>query len=134
VPIGLGNQIGSAERAVDSRFPSNFKCPSSGWPLQIGSGVKDVFKLNSQDWDLEFPTGPSPSTCVATVEGRPRVPETQHEPNIWACDFFCVRTIWFQTLYVFFLVRQVNREILHTAVTPCSTAESTALQIIEGGA
>jgi transposase InsO family protein len=51
--------------------------------------------------------------------------------NIWACDFFCVRTIWFQTLYVFFVVRHLNREILHVAVTPCPTAEWTAQQIIE---
>jgi transposase InsO family protein len=55
----------------------------------------------------------------------------RHEPNIWACDFFCVRTIWFQTLYVFFVVRHLNREILHVAVTPCPTAEWTAQQIIE---
>jgi hypothetical protein len=50
----------------------------------------------------------------------------RHEPNIWACDFFCVRTIWFQTLHVFFVVRHLNREILHVAVTPCPTAEWTA--------
>ena len=55
----------------------------------------------------------------------------RHESNIWACDFFCVRTIWFQTLYVFFVVRHVNREILHVAVTPCPTAEWTAQQIVE---
>jgi putative transposase len=41
----------------------------------------------------------------------------RHESNIWACDFFGVRTILFQTLYVFFVVRHVNREILHIAVT-----------------
>jgi hypothetical protein len=55
----------------------------------------------------------------------------RHESNIWACDFFCVQTIWFQTLYVFFVVRHVNREILHVAVTPCPTAEWTAQQIVE---
>jgi putative transposase len=55
----------------------------------------------------------------------------RHEPNIWACDFFCVRTIWFQTLHVFFVVRHLNREVLHVAVTPCPTAEWTAQQIIE---
>ena len=41
-------------------------------------------------------------------------------------DFFCVRTILFQTLYVFFVVRHVNQEILHIAVTPYPTAEWTA--------
>jgi putative transposase len=55
----------------------------------------------------------------------------RHESNIWACDFFCVRTILFQTLYVFFVVRHVNREILHIAVTPYPTAEWTAQQLVE---
>jgi hypothetical protein len=55
----------------------------------------------------------------------------RHESNIWACDFFCVRTILFQTLYVFFAVRHVNREILHIAVTPYPTAEWTAQQLVE---
>jgi transposase InsO family protein len=50
---------------------------------------------------------------------------------MWACDFFCVRTILFQTLYVFFLVRHINRETLHVAVTPCPTAERTARQLVE---
>jgi putative transposase len=54
----------------------------------------------------------------------------QHEPNVRTCDFFCVRTIWFQTLYVF-VVRHINREMLHVAVTPCPTAEGTPQQIIE---
>jgi len=54
-----------------------------------------------------------------------------HESNIWACDFFCVRTIWFQTLHVFFVVQHLNREILHVAVTRSPTAEWTAQQLIE---
>jgi hypothetical protein len=40
-----------------------------------------------------------------------------HASNIWACDFFCVQTILFETLYVFFVIRHVNREILHVGVT-----------------
>ena len=55
----------------------------------------------------------------------------RHESNIWACDFFCVRTIWFQTLYVFFVVRHLNREILHVAVTQSPRAEWAAQQSIE---
>ena len=62
VLIGLGDQVGSAEGVVDSRFRMSFKRSSGGWPLKIGFGVKDAFKLNSQDWDLEFLPGPSPST------------------------------------------------------------------------
>jgi len=55
----------------------------------------------------------------------------RHESNIWACDFFCIRTILFQTLYVLFVVRHANREILRVAVTPCPTAEWTAQQLVE---
>jgi hypothetical protein len=61
VLIGLGDQVGSAEGVVDSRFPVSFK-RSGGWPLKIGFGVKDAFKLNSQGWNLEFLPGSSPST------------------------------------------------------------------------
>jgi hypothetical protein len=32
----------------------------------------------------------------------------RHESSIWACDFFCVQTILFQTLYVFFVIRHVK--------------------------
>jgi putative transposase len=55
----------------------------------------------------------------------------RHESSIWACDFFCVKTVLFQTLYVFFVIRHVNREILHVAVTPFPTAEWLAQQIVE---
>ena len=34
----------------------------------------------------------------------------RHESSIWACDFFCIQTILFQTLYVFFVIRHLNRE------------------------
>jgi hypothetical protein len=55
----------------------------------------------------------------------------RHAQDIWACDFFCVRTIWFQTLYVFFAIRHANREVLHVQVTRHPTAEWTAQQIVE---
>jgi len=64
VLIGLGNQIGSTAGVVGSRFPRNFKRSWGGWPLKIGSGVKDVFKLNSQDWDLAC------DFCVRTTVGE----------------------------------------------------------------
>ena len=100
VLVGLGDQIGSAEGVVDSRFPRNLKRSLGGWPLKIGSGVKDVFKLNSQDWDLEFPRGPSPSTMSRhNRETSPGWREflKRHDLNIWARDFFCVRTIQTQS-------------------------------------
>ena len=55
----------------------------------------------------------------------------RHESSIWACDFFCVQTIVFQTLYVFFVIRHINREILHVAVTPFPTAKWVAQQVVE---
>jgi hypothetical protein len=50
----------------------------------------------------------------------------EHAPNIWACDFFCIHTILFQTLYVFFVIRLANREVLHVEVTRHPTAEWAA--------
>jgi putative transposase len=55
----------------------------------------------------------------------------RHARDIWACDFFCVRTIWFQTFYVFFAIRHTNREVLHVQVTRHPTAEWVAQQIVE---
>ena len=55
----------------------------------------------------------------------------RHARDIWACDFFCVRSIWFQTLYVFFAIRHANREVLHIQVTRHPTAEWTAQQLVE---
>jgi len=54
-----------------------------------------------------------------------------HASNIWACDFFCVQTILFETLYVFFVVRHADREILHVGVTRHPTADWAAQQIVE---
>jgi putative transposase len=55
----------------------------------------------------------------------------RHAQDIWACDFFCVRTVLFQTLHVFFVVRHANREILHAEVTRHPTADWAAQQIVE---
>jgi transposase InsO family protein len=55
----------------------------------------------------------------------------RHDSNIWACDFFFVQTIFFETLYVFFVIRHVNREILRIAATSHPTADWTAQQIVE---
>jgi hypothetical protein len=55
----------------------------------------------------------------------------QHASTVWACDFFCVRTITFRTLYVFFVIHHASRQVLHVAVTQHPTAEWTAQQIVE---
>jgi putative transposase len=69
---------------------------------------------------------------------RPRGPNgtwrqflTRHASNMWACDFFCVPTVLFQSLHVFFVIRLANREVLHVAVTRHPTAEWAAQQIVE---
>jgi hypothetical protein len=56
---------------------------------------------------------------------------TQHTLNILACHFFCVPTILFQTVHVFFVIRLANREILHVEVTRHPTADWVAQQIVE---
>ena len=55
----------------------------------------------------------------------------RHAAEIWACDFFCVQTLWFKTLYVFFVVSHAGREVLHAQVTEHPTAEWVAQQIVE---
>ena len=53
-----------------------------------------------------------------------------HAQEIWACDFFSVRTIFFQTLYVFFVMHHETREILQARVTRHPTAEWAAQQVV----
>jgi putative transposase len=55
----------------------------------------------------------------------------QHPATIWACDFFCVQTILFRTLYVFFVIHRASRQVLHVRVTQHPTGEWTAQQIVE---
>src|SRR5215831_18351847 len=55
----------------------------------------------------------------------------QHGSEIWACDFFCVRTITFRTLYVFFVIDHTSRQVLHVEVTPNPTASWAAQQMVE---
>jgi putative transposase len=54
----------------------------------------------------------------------------QHATDIWACDFCCVRTLTFQTLYVFFLIHHATREIVHVRVTLHPTAVWTGQQLV----
>ena len=54
----------------------------------------------------------------------------EHAQDLWACDFLCVRTLSFQTLYVFFVIRHFNREIVHLRVTRHSTTMWTGQQLV----
>jgi len=55
----------------------------------------------------------------------------RHAAEIWACDFFCVQTLWFKTLHAFFVVNHASREVLLVQVTRQPTAEWVAQQIVE---
>jgi len=55
----------------------------------------------------------------------------QHGSEIWACDFFCIRTITFRMLYVFFVIHHASRQVVHIHVTPNPTASWTAQQMVE---
>ncbi len=56
---------------------------------------------------------------------------TAHAREIWACDFFCVQTILFRTIYVFFIVHHASREVVHVRTTSHPTSEWTGRQIVE---
>ncbi len=55
----------------------------------------------------------------------------RHAAEIWACDFFCIQTLWFKTLHAFFVVSHASREVLHVQVTRHPTAAWVAQQIVE---
>lgn len=54
----------------------------------------------------------------------------QHAKGIWACDFLTVRTLTFQTLYVFFLIHHATREVVHVRVTRNPTAAWAGQQLV----
>ena len=56
---------------------------------------------------------------------------TRHAKNIWACDFFGVRTVFFRTLYVFFVMHHETRQILQVRVTRHPTADWAAQQVVD---
>ena len=55
----------------------------------------------------------------------------RHSSEIWACDLFTVQTLWFRTLYVFFVIHHANREIVHARVTAHPNSQWLAQQMIE---
>ncbi len=83
------------------------------------------------------------SVCARTVAKYMRKPYTgvpspgwrqflkQHADEIWACDLFTAQTIWFRTLYVFFVINHGTREIVHARVTAHPTAQWLAQQMVE---
>ena len=55
----------------------------------------------------------------------------QHSSEIWACDLFTVQTLWFRTLYVFFVIHHGTRKIVHARVTARPNAQWLAQQVLE---
>ena len=54
----------------------------------------------------------------------------QHAKDIWACDFLCVRTVTFQTLYAFFIIHHGSKGIVHARVTKHPSASWTGQQLV----
>ena len=72
---------------------------------------------------------------MRSVHRRPPSPNwrtflTHHGREIWTCDFFCVRTILFRTIYVFFIIHHANREVVRIRTTSHPTSEWTERQIV----
>src|SRR5918996_901181 len=65
---------------------------------------------------------PSPNWCKFL---------SAHTREIWASDFFCVQTILFRTVYVFFIIHHASREVVHVRTTCHPTSEWTARQAVE---
>lgn len=55
----------------------------------------------------------------------------QYAKELWACDLFTVQTIWFRTLYVYFVIDHGTREIMHARVTAHPTGQWLAQQMTE---
>jgi transposase InsO family protein len=80
--------------------------------------ARSIAKSMRRPWDEE----PSPGW---------RAFLKRHASTIWACDFLCVQTIFFQTLYVFFVVDHASRAVLRVETTRHPTAEWASRQIVE---
>jgi len=55
----------------------------------------------------------------------------QQGNEIWACDLFTIQTVWFRTLYVFFVVHHGSRELIHARVTAHPNSVWLAQQMVE---
>src|SRR5262249_48245629 len=85
----------------------------------VGAGEAWIQSV-SQNGCQVYATNPS-SRAVHHLAVIPEAP----------CDFFCVRTITFRTLYVFFVIDHASRQVLHVEVTPNPTATGAAQQMAE---
>ena len=76
-------------------------------------------------------------STIQRVGGRPHPSPSWrtflrlHAPEIWACDFFRVQTLWFRTLHVFFIITHDRRTLTYWNVTRHPTAPWVRRQIRE---
>src|SRR5260370_28054958 len=56
-----------------------------------------------------------------------------HASQIWACDFFTVVTVHFQTLYAFVVISLERRAIVHVGVTARPMGAWVAQRMVEAG-
>jgi putative transposase len=54
-----------------------------------------------------------------------------HVSQLASVDFFTVRTVWFEILFVFIVLAHDRRSVVHFNVTTHPTAEWTAQQMLE---
>jgi putative transposase len=54
-----------------------------------------------------------------------------HAQDTWACDFLQTYDLWFQTLFVFFIIELGSRRVVHVAVTYSPTDVWIAQQLRE---
>ena len=55
----------------------------------------------------------------------------QQSDDTWACDLFTVQTVWFQKLYVFFVIHHSTRELVHARLTAHLNSAWLAQQMVE---
>jgi putative transposase len=118
------------------QFPNSFRCSSDEWPWKTAFGGQK--RIQAELARLGFKVSARTVAKYMLTARRDRGPSVRwrtflklHASNIWACDFFCVQTLLFDTLHVFFVIQHINREVLHVAVTRHPTAEWLAQQILE---
>jgi transposase InsO family protein len=99
--------------------------PRWGYMRVLGELRKLGYTLSLQTvrrYRRDVPRSPSPSWRTFLAN---------HRPQIWACDFFTVQTLWFQTLYVFFYISHGRCEVMHLNVTSHPKADWVWQQLIE---
>ena len=70
---------------------------------------------------------------------RPTRPSSQrwstflktHARDIWSCDFLPVINVWFQTVYLYFIIEQHTRQVVHVGLTRHPTENWVAQQLRE---